>query len=161
MPRDINRKCQNCAIQWATANAEGRDCWVKETCRSRRSYYRNRSKRLAQMAASYEPKRRQPVEIDIPLPGRQRSTMTAQWVQYGPDDKVHALSAQVFDGSELIATVKPIHTFGVPQGQLRRWTQQTRDLIRLQYGAEFRGSIREPRELCPLCREADHHDELG
>lgn len=154
MARPINQRCIECALL-ATEAAHHRACWDGVRCHNRRSYYRGK---LAQQQRAQEeppvPSPHTPVVLDVPLP----ETPTAILYRYHPPESsttLHAVCAELYRGSHLVAKTKPIHTGALTERTLRIYLQNVLDVFSRQVNAPitlFRESINLPlnRHACPV-----------
>lgn len=162
MPREINIECLNCASQ-SIAEAKAKPCWSDKTCRSTRSYYKNRpaiiaKKRARQRNSSSRGDSNrsssQVQEVDFPILGFSPSPeMTMVFYRDRANGPIHAIEFYVVDEEgELIKKVKPSHLKGVTQRQLRSHIKQVIGVLEAELGRKLMVSeTRQPVKLCPIC----------
>lgn len=158
MGRPVNSKCQACALHLSTAQARevygthGDDCWVESRCKRRRSHYQNYehniAKRRSQAASAKisSPVERLEVEVNPPP--------VAFLYLYKPPQKdahLHALSIKVWQGSEELVHVEPIHTMGFTNAQVKRYLREVLNKLKLKYPIDtYEPPIILPPTKCPL-----------
>ncbi len=153
MPRSKNRQCQHCAAQ-SIDFAKAQPCWVSNTCRAKRSYYKHRATNLAKKRSKQRSNRVEQVKtLDIPLFNRQPAPeVLMTFYRDRADGPIHALEFVVIDQGETVANVNAIHLKGVPQAKLRSHIKSVLGILNAQFGPDLNVSqSRQPASLCPLC----------
>ena len=155
MAKKIPEKCKRCAMMSAAQAQElhgemGDRCWNSAVCYSRRSYARHHDRRKilrAQQRVAAIP------ELVVSA-AEFNSTLWAVLVIYRPvgkDTPIHAIAAQVWEGQERFATIKPVHTAGMSVDQVHLYVQKMLDLLGTKYGIhKFASLERLDPFLCPL-----------
>lgn len=169
--RRANPKCRNCATlcfedMLSKHGAQGDNCYAGDSCHKRRSYYKNRSARLAYQKSSYQRKRRSAKQTGVPMiGGKESSNYTAHVVRYQSrkNAPVYAVCLQIFQSGKLIETVWPtgnegqvVSTLGKPQSELRAWVKSA--MILKSQPSEYAGlrltkEVYEPVAMCPKFEE--------
>jgi len=108
MARPIDPRCIAC-VQLSVEEARQQDCWVESRCHRRRSHYRHRD-RLRRQASL----QRQQATVDID-PITEPGSYAAFLVLYrsSKDAPVHAIAAEIWQGSTKIGLTQAVHTFGL------------------------------------------------
>lgn len=167
MARPINPKCLDCsqcsqqeAIKLHGPGTETA-CWNPKTCPRKRSHYRNRKANNDKQRGLYREQiavlqQTETVEtISIPI----YAPPVAQLYLYKEkpkDSHLHALAISVWQGSEKLADIEPVHCMGMTNTQVRHYLNQVLKVIQERFGiTEFEPPIRmEPTECeiakCPL-----------
>ena len=167
MARPINKKCLDCsqrsqqeAIRLYDPGAETA-CWNPKTCPRKRSHYRNRKANNDKQRGLYRDLKvaHQQIETVETIVVPVQAPPVAQLYLYKEKPKdahLHALAVSVWQGSEKLADIEPIHCIGMTNTQVRHYLNQVLKVIRERYGiTEFEPPIRmEPSECeiadCPL-----------
>lgn len=167
MGRHVSKICLACttlsveeAIELHGENGDG--CWNPNVCHRRRSHYRhrddnNRTRRRAKrllVEANQEPG--VILEVEPPVPKAAIAAVLVLYRQH-KNAPVHAAAAEVWQGSQLIAAVKPVHCMGMRGNQVSEYLQEILDLLTQQYGVtRFEDIIKQvavqqcPIRPCPL-----------
>lgn len=131
-------------------------------CHRRRSHYRhrddnNRSRRRAKkmgIGVNAEPA----VELELE-PSVPKTAIAAVLVLYRQhkNSSVHAVAAEVWTGSHLIAAIKSVHCMGMRGNQVSEYLQEILELLTQRFGVvRFEDIIKEvlvqkcPIQPCPL-----------
>lgn len=161
MPRRIDKKCQDCAVNCSHDEAEQRRCFVGRPCISKRSRYRNRADDLMRQSAANHRRRQKGGSsrrvFTLPVVGH-RLPATIQIVLYRNTNTspVHAAAAKVWQDGRCVAQVDPQHTLGVSQRRLRATLNEWKALLQLEYGDQGEVKVTSlPVADCPLCKEGD------
>jgi hypothetical protein len=151
MGRRAPQKCIKCAalsIEDAIAlhgpNGHGEQCWNPNICHRRRSHYRhrdenNRKRRTSRIAASLTTPSSDTaaaqsnssisvsssalVEVDL-LPAPTASSAVLVMYQATADAPLHAIGAEVWQGNEKKAIIKPVHCLGMRSPQIKEYIAQ-------------------------------------
>ncbi|NJM67326.1 MAG: hypothetical protein HC851_17445 [Acaryochloris sp. RU_4_1] len=166
MPLPPNPKCLAC-INFLRSEAmlrhgpQGDGCWDDKKCDRKRSHYRNRKQNNAKRKGNYadQKAKKTPVEttetFSIPVQAPPVALLYL-YKQKPKDTHLHALSVSVWQGSEKLAEVEPIHCMGMTNTQVNRYLKEVLKVLRDRFGiTEFEPPIRmEPTECeiaeCPL-----------
>ncbi len=139
MGRHISKICRQCATLSVEDAKElhgenGDGCWNPKVCHRRRSHYRhrddnNRSRRRAQrigISARKEP----PVEVEIepPVPTAALAAVLVLYRQH-KNSPVHAVAAEIWQGSDPIASVKPVHCMGMRGDRVSEYLGEILELL--------------------------------
>ncbi|NJR57215.1 MAG: hypothetical protein HC768_23455 [Acaryochloris sp. CRU_2_0] len=167
MARPINQLCLACAklSQQSAIARHGPHtetaCWDPQTCPRRRSHYRNRRANNDKQRGYYRAQKtaNQAVEIveSIFVPVQVPPVALIYLYKEKPKDAhLHALSVSVWQGSEKLAEVEPIHCMGMTNTQVNHYLKEVLKVLGDRFGiTEFEPPIRmEPTECeiaeCPL-----------
>lgn len=178
MPRIAPKKCITCS-QLAIAQvlelhgASGDHCWNPQVCHAKRTYYRHRPKYVeskwqrrhsppAQPGSTPDiPARKDEAqELEVKLPDYAIALM--QLYRTNASTDVHAVGAQLWVGGKLVTSVRPIHTLGMTEGQVKNYLRQVLKDLSQQHGVELTGFGSQvtldpkacPLDPCPLSPEA-------
>ena len=162
MGRHISKICRQCATLSVEEAKElhggNRDrCWNPQICHRRRSHYRHRddnnrsrrrTKRMGISASTELPGR---VEIEPPVPQAAIAAVLVLYRQH-ENSPVHAVAAEIWQGSNLIASVKPVHCMGMRGDRVSEYLQEILALLTQQFGVtRFEDIIKEvPVQKCPI-----------
>lgn len=166
MARHINPKCLKC-IDYSRSEAkhihgpQGDSCWQDNTCDSKRSHYRNRKGNNANRRGERADQKVEQTEVEttetISVPVQAPPVALLYLYKEKPKDAhLHALAVSVWQGSEKLAEIEPIHCMGMTNTQVRNYLKEVLKVLRDRFGiTEFEPSIRmEPSECeiaeCPL-----------
>ncbi|MDZ4872273.1 MAG: hypothetical protein CLLPBCKN_001661 [Chroococcidiopsis cubana SAG 39.79] len=162
MGRHISKICRQCATLSVEDAKElhgenGDRCWNPRICHRRRSHYRHRDdnnrsrRRTKRIGISVSTELSVPVEIEPPVP---QSAIAAVLVLYRQhkNSPVHAVAAEIWQGSHLIASVKPVHCMGMRGDRVSEYLQEILQLLTQQFGVvRFEDIIKEvPVQKCPI-----------
>lgn len=137
MPKPINPQCLSCAAL-TSQKARQRSCWDSVRCHKRRTFYR--SKQAQPAAPSSVP------VLDVPLP----QTVYAILYRYLlPTGLLHAVGAELYQGSELVAKTKPLHVGALTDRVLKLYLQSVLETFSSHSGA----SVALFREMIDLALE--------
>ena len=154
--RKIPEKCMRCALMDMDQVREkhgGKDgCWNPKVCHSKRSHARHRDRRNAvrNLKSNTLPE----IRVDVP------EVFYGVLVVYRPmgaDTPVHAIAAEVWQGSEKHTLVPAVHCAGMIPSQVHGYVQRVLNVLEQNYGIKQFAS-QERREVfeCPL-RPCPHH----
>ena len=162
MGRPISKICRQCATLSVEEAKEihgehGDRCWNPQVCHRRRSHYRHRddnnrsrrrTKRMGILASTELPVK---VEIEPPVPQLAIAAVLVLYRQH-KNSPVHAVAAEIWQGSNLIASVKPIHCMGMRGDRVSEYLQEILALLTQQFGvARFEDIVKEvPVQKCPI-----------
>ncbi len=127
MPKPPDPDCLVCAGLNATKAKEvygesGKGCWDSRFCPKRRYYYRHRSERIKTIA--------------LPPPDIYFAILL---LYKEPGDRpLHALGAELWRGREAIATLQPVHCFGMTASQIRSYSESVLDSFTDECGTRLR-----------------------
>ncbi|MGJ3250815.1 MAG: hypothetical protein ACFE0J_06755 [Elainellaceae cyanobacterium] len=178
MARNVNRKCQHCAMlavedAIALHGPMGDDCWnpgnarkLGYDCYRRRNHYRHRDddnrtrRRMRKLVkqgstADLHPPV-EPVEILVPSPPPIYAAVLVLYRNH-PDAPVHAVAAEIWQGSQQVGEMKAVHCMGMRGDQVAAYLQSLLQHLREHYGVgRFEDVVKEvpvtqcPIEGCPL-----------
>ena len=174
MSRPVNKKCQHCAtlsVDEAIAlhGLAGDGCWNPGDalnrgydCHRRRNHYRYRDdsnrtrRRLRKTGNGGRSQSTEPMELTVSLKSTARSAVLVLYRQ-GKDSPVHAIAAEVWQGDQKIAGVKPVHCMGMRGNEVTEYIQEMLGVINGQFDIKrFEDVIKEiavhqcPINPCPL-----------
>lgn len=91
------------------------------------------------------------VEIEPPVPSSALSAVLVLYRQH-KNSPVHAVAAEIWSGSHLIASVKPVHCMGMRGNQVSEYLQEILELLTQRFGVtRFEDIIKEvPVQKCPI-----------
>lgn len=177
MPRRVNKKCQACALLTAEEaiavhGATADNCWNPENiygwgydCHRRRSHYRHRAnnnaiRRRQRRSGHSTPTASLPVtEPVLVAPPLITAPAAAVLVLYrqGKETPVHAIAAEVWRGSQHLATVEAVHCMGMRGDKVTAYIKELLATLQAQFGvSKFEDVIKEisvhqcPITDCPL-----------
>lgn len=115
MARPVDPRCVAC-VQLSVEEARQQECWVESRCHRRRSHYRHRD-RLRRQASL---QRQQPTVTTEPIAVSSNYAAFLVLYRSSKEAPVHAVAAEIWQGSTKIGLTQVIHTFGlkaIPQNQ--------------------------------------------
>ncbi len=117
MPKKVGHNCFQCS-KLSTAEAQAKPCWDAVRCPNRRHYQRNKAR------ISQQRKQSRPVEssgnvlrtiaIEPPL----GTAVSIIFYRERQDAPVHALAAEVWQGTQKVLKVEPMHCMGLTPAQV-------------------------------------------
>lgn len=166
MSRPIAKKCKHCSTL-STEDAkvlhgsDGDNCWNPTVCHRRRSHYRHRDdinrirRRIRRNTEQSTPNRdlnhNSYEEICIPV---DRASLAAVLVLYRQTKQspVHAIAAEVWQGTQKIGGVAAVHCMGMRGNQVTNQIHTMLTTISNTFGiSRFEDVIKElPVESCPI-----------
>ena len=90
-------------------------------------------------------------EIEPPVPSPATAAVLVLYRQH-KNSPVHAVAAEIWTGSHLIASVKPVHCMGMRGDRVSEYLQEILQLLTQQFGVvRFEDIIKEvPVQKCPI-----------
>ena len=169
MARRINKKCLHCAgldIEKAREihGDSGDGCWNPKICRRRRSHYRHRAENNAkrrQARRSGDSPQIISVTVEQPI-----VAMVTLYKEERKDASLHAVSASVWQGTQQIAMVEPVHCLGWTPRQVRTYLERVLVKLNESYGIDNFAQMlnKQPNECpiaaCPLTHRLRNNDFL-
>ena len=117
MPKKVGHNCFQCS-KLSTAEAQTKPCWDAVRCPNRRHYQRNKAR------ISQQRKQSRPVEsngnvlrtivIEPPI----GTAVSIIFYRERQDAPVHAIAAEVWQGTEKVLKVEPMHCMGLTPAQV-------------------------------------------
>lgn len=163
MARKLNKVCQHCAslsVEEAIAlhGEAGDNCWNPEVCHRRRSHYRHRDdnnairrrlRKQSQQVASRQ--LGEPLEITLPEVPIAPAAVLVLYRQQS-DTPVHAVAAEVWQGSQKVAEIKPVHCMGMRADRVSAYIKSMLASLNQQFAvSRFEDVIKEiPVDRCPI-----------
>lgn len=135
----------------------GDHCWNPQVCHSKRTYYRHRpeyveakwQRRHASSAQSGATPNVQELEVELP----DYAIALMQLYRTNASTDVHAVGAELWIGGKLVTSVRPIHTEGLTEGQVKNHLRQILKALTQQHGVELTGfgsQVTLDPKACPL-----------
>ncbi len=117
MPKKVGHNCFQCS-KLSTPEAQSKPCWDAVRCPNRRHYQRNKAR------ISQQRKQSRPVEsagsvprtiaIELPI----GTAVSIIFYRERQDAPVHAIAAEVWQGTEKVLEVEPMHCMGLSPAQV-------------------------------------------
>ena len=117
MPKKVGHNCFQCS-KLSTAEAQTKPCWDAVRCPNRRHYQRNKAR------ISQQRKQNRPLEssddvlwtiaIEAPI----GTAVSIIFYRERQDAPVHAIAAEVWQGTEKVLKVEPMHCLGLSPAQV-------------------------------------------
>jgi hypothetical protein len=157
--RKIPEKCLRCALLEADVAQEvhgpnGDGCWNPKVCYARRSHAKHRDRRNTTRNLKNKGVTLPDIKVEVP------KVLYGVLVVYraaGADTPVHAIAAEVWNGSEKHALVPAVHCEGLVPSQVHQYVQQVLNALEEHYGIKkFASQVRREVFECPL-RPCPHH----
>ncbi len=163
MPRKPNKACLHCAslsVEAAIAlhGVDGDNCWNPQVCHRKRSHYRHRDDNNAirrrlrrQNLTAGVAQVSEPIEITLSEPAMTPAAVLVLYRQHS-DAPVHAVAAEVWQGNQKVAEVKPIHCMGMRGDRVSAYIKEMLVSLHQQFDiARFEDVIKEiPVSRCPI-----------
>ena len=117
MPKKVGHNCFQCS-KLSTAEAQTKPCWDAVRCPNRRHYQRNKA-RISQQRSQSRPVESsdnvpRTIVIDPPI----GTAVSIIFYRERQDAPVHALAAEVWQGTEKVLKVEPMHCIGLSPAQV-------------------------------------------
>ncbi len=154
MPTRSSEKCRQCSklsLEQALQKhgLEGTNCWEREPCHKRRTYYRhrdryNKARRL---------KRQSPENIPLEVPMTPAPAAVLHLYRERVDAPLHAISAELWMGQEKIAAIEPVHCLGLTSRQVAAYLQQVLQVFSHKYEvsiSKFAAQVELDPSRCPI-----------
>jgi hypothetical protein len=170
MARRVNKKCQQCALLSAEEaialhGEEGDNCWNPGNekgwgydCHRRRSHYRHRADnnatRRRQRRTGTQPPTQliaAPEQVAAPTIPTVFAAVLVLYRQH-KDAPVHAIAAEVWQGSQKITTVEVVHCMGMRGDKVTAYLKELLSSLQEQFGvSKFEDIVKEvPVHQCPI-----------
>jgi hypothetical protein len=117
MPKKVGHNCFQCS-KLSTAEAGTKPCWDAVRCPNRRHYQRNKAR------ISQQRKQSRPVESNgnvlrtIAIEPPIGTAVSIIFYRERQDAPVHAIAAEVWQGTEKVLKVEPMHCMGLTPAQV-------------------------------------------
>jgi hypothetical protein len=117
MPKKVGHNCFQCS-KLSTAEAGAKPCWDAVRCPNRRHYQRNKAR------ISQQRKQSRPVESSENLPRTIAieapigTAVSIIFYRERQDAPVHGIAAEVWQGTEKVLKVEPMHCIGLSPAQV-------------------------------------------
>ncbi|MGB8702861.1 MAG: hypothetical protein WCD18_25880 [Thermosynechococcaceae cyanobacterium] len=159
MSRPVDPKCLACsrstradAIQKYGSSGDG--CWVPNVCDRKRSHYRNRKennvKRRKFYADQHPPSKPETDSLAIPIQAPPVALLYL-YRENRKDAHLHALAISVWQGSEKLLEVEPVHCMGMTNRKVNDYLRQVLNTLGDRFGiSEFEPPIRMETMECPI-----------
>ena len=151
MARSINSKCLTCSRLSVSEAREihgprGDGCWNEKTCHRRRSHYRHRGDNNSRRRSLK--KGHQTIAIAAETPP---VAYLYLYREKRKDALLHAIAVSVWQGSEKILEIEPMHCAGMRNQQVNQYLQAIQLQLDDRFGIrKFESVLRlEPAE-CPI-----------
>lgn len=156
MPKQLPEKCRLCAkltAEQAKARhgCEGDGCWDPGKCHQRRYWARNRERiNQARNQKRWQQEGRipqQPIQLEAP------PVVSGVLVLYRVNTSapIHAMGAEIWQGNRKLATVQPVHCFGLSASQVKDFIREMILALGRSYGiTKFASQVELHPQQCPL-----------
>jgi hypothetical protein len=117
MPKKVGHNCFQCS-KLSNTEAQAKPCWDAVRCPNRRHYQRNKAR------ISQQRKQSRPVESSEKLPRTIAieppigTAVSIIFYRERQDAPVHALAAEVWQGTQKVLKVEPMHCMGLTPAQV-------------------------------------------
>lgn len=139
---------------------EGDGCWNPQVCYSRRSHARHRDRRNQARNRQRQTALLAELTVDISELAQVWTAVLIVYRRPGADTPVHAIAAQIWQGQQPVALVKPIHCMGLVPSQVHAYVRKLLAILEERYGIrKFASQERLDPGLCPI-RPCIHHPEI-
>jgi hypothetical protein len=117
MPKKVGHNCFQCS-KLSTTEAQAKPCWDAVRCPNRRHYQRNKA-RISQQRSQSRPVESsdnvpRTIVIDPPI----GTAVGIIFYRERQDAPVHAIAAEVWQGTEKVLKVEPMHCLGLSPAQV-------------------------------------------
>ena len=116
MPKKVGHNCFQCS-KLSTAEAQTKPCWEAARCPNRRHYQRNKA-RISQQRKQSRPVESGNVPRTISIESPIGTAVSIIFYRERQDAPVHALAAEVWQGTEKVLKVEPMHCLGLSPAQV-------------------------------------------
>jgi hypothetical protein len=152
MPKKVAHNCFQCS-KLSHDEAQAKSCWDADRCPNRRHYQRNKERISQQRRSSRTEKptadNPRTIAIDPPI-GTAASIIFYRERQDAP---VHALAAEVWQGSNKVLAVHPIHCLGLSPAQVLEIMTEILKACSAELNVElgkFTSKVELHPSLCPI-----------
>jgi hypothetical protein len=130
-------------------NVSSDQCYHPTKCPPRRSRLA-KSELNAQKSAIKEHEQRLE-QLNIPVPASLYYAVLTVYQEAGVDVRVHAIAASIWDKSEKIAEVPPIHCEGMTPALMHDYMRRLLKVLHDQFGIrKFAAKVRLDPQCCPI-----------
>ena len=162
MPKKVGHNCFQCS-KLSTAEAQTKPCWDAVRCPNRRHYQRNKAR------ISQQRKQSRPVEsngnvlrtivIEPPI----GTAVSIIFYRERQDAPVHAIAAEVWQGTEKVLKVEPMHCMGLTPAQVVEVMTEILKACSSELGVEltkFESKVELHPSQCPItsCPQWHHNN---
>lgn len=141
-------------------NVQSDSCYDPKLCPSKRSYLRNAEINSQKRSRKDQESQleRLHIEVDAPYANLVFAILTV-YREAGYDSPVHAIAGAVWQGSEQIVEITPIHCEGMTPAGVDAYVQKMLKVLGDRYGIrKFASLVRRDPQCCPI-RPCFHHLE--
>jgi hypothetical protein len=117
MPKKVGHNCFQCS-KLSTAEAQAKPCWDAVRCPNRRHYQRNKARISQQRKQSRPVESKGNVLRTIAIEPPSGTAVSIIFYRERQDAPVHALAAEVWQGTEKVLKVEPMHCLGLSPAQV-------------------------------------------
>jgi len=117
MPKKVGHNCFQCS-KLSTPEAQAKPCWDAVRCPNRRHYQRNKARINQQRKQSRPVESSGNVPRTIAIQPPIGTAVSIIFYRERQDAPVHAIAAEVWQGTEKVLKVEPMHCMGLTPAQV-------------------------------------------
>ena len=141
MPKKVGHNCFQCS-KLSTAEAQTKPCWDAVRCPNRRHYQRNKARISQQRKQSHLVESSINVPRTIALDPPIGTAVSVIFYRERQDAPVHALAAEVWQGTKKVLKVEPMHCMGLTPAQVVGVMTEILKACSSELGVELTSAIR-------------------
>ncbi|PSB56230.1 hypothetical protein [Chamaesiphon polymorphus] len=162
MPKKVGHNCFQCS-KLSTAEAQAKPCWDTVRCPNRRHYQRNKARISQQRSQSRPVESSGNVPRTIVIEPPIGTAISIIFYRERQDAPVHALAAQVWQGTEKVLKVEPMHCLGLSPAQVVEVMTEILKACSSELGVEltkFASKVELHPSQCPIssCPQWHHNN---
>jgi hypothetical protein len=162
MPKKVGHNCFQCS-KLSTPEAQTKPCWDTVRCPNRRHYQRNKVRISQQRKQSHPVESSGSVPRTIAIDPPIGTVVSIIFYRERQDAPVHALAAEVWQGTEKVLKVEPMHCMGLTPAQVVEVMTEILKACSSELGVEltkFASKVELHPSQCPIssCPQWHHNN---
>lgn len=162
MPKKVSHNCFQCS-KLSTAEAQIKPCWDAVRCPNRRHYQRNKARISQQRSQSRPIESSGNVPRTIAIEPPIGTAVSIIFYRERQDAPVHAIAAEVWQGTEKVLKVEPMHCMGLTPAQVVEVMTEILKACSSELGVEltkFASKVELHPSQCPIssCPQWHHNN---
>ena len=141
MPKKVGHNCFQCS-KLSTPEAQTKPCWEAARCPNRRHYQRNKARISQQRKQSRPVESKGNVLRTISIEPPIGTAVSIIFYRERQDAPVHAIAAEVWQGTEKVLKVEPMHCMGLTPAQVVEVMTEILKACSSELGVELTSAIR-------------------
>jgi hypothetical protein len=162
MPKKVGHNCFQCS-KLSTPEAQAKPCWDAVRCPNRRHYQRNKAQISQQRKQSRPVESKGNVLRTIAIEPPIGTAVSIIFYRERQDAPVHAIAAEVWQGTEKVLKVEPMHCIGLSPAQVVGVMTEILKACSSELGVEltkFASKVELHPSQCPIssCPQCHHNN---